>query len=112
MNATYLALEAKRVVRSARFMIFTMVFPVVIYLIDASLFGSPRRDHDDGLAIAPSLMVRMAAFGAMSTALFTGTRVALVHSTAIGNAVLVLAVWSAVFVLVGAQRYRAGLAPA
>jgi ABC-2 type transport system permease protein len=37
---------------------------------------------------------------------------ALAHSTAIGNAVLVLAVWSAVLALVGARRYRASLARA
>jgi ABC-2 type transport system permease protein len=77
MNATYLALEVKRVVRGARFMIFTVVFPVVIYLIDTTLFGSHGGTYADGLAIAPSLMVRMAAFGAMSAALFTGARVAL-----------------------------------
>ncbi len=77
MNATYLALEVKRVVRGARFMIFTVAFPVVIYLIDANLFGSGGDTYLDGLAIAPSLMVRMAAFGAMSAALFTGARVAL-----------------------------------
>lgn len=34
---------------------------------------------------------------------------ALAHSTAIGNAVLVLAAWSAVLALVGARRYRASL---
>lgn len=81
MNATYLALEVKRVVRGARFMIFTMAFPVVIYLIDANLFGSGGDTYLDGLAIAPSLMVRMAAFGAISAALFTGARVALERSS-------------------------------
>ncbi|MFZ0120639.1 MAG: ABC transporter permease [Pseudonocardiaceae bacterium] len=81
MNATYLALEVKRVVRGARFMIFTVAFPVVIYLIDANLFGSGGDTYPDGLAIAPSLMVRMAAFGAMSAALFTGARVALERSS-------------------------------
>jgi ABC-2 type transport system permease protein len=81
MNATYLALEVKRVVRGARFMIFTVGFPVVLYLIDANLFGSGGDTYPDGLAIAPSLMVRMAAFGAMSAALFTGARVALERSS-------------------------------
>ncbi len=81
MNATYLALEIKRIVRGARFMIFTVAFPVVIYLIDANLFGSGGDTYPDGLAIAPSLMVRMAAFGAMSAALFTGARVALERSS-------------------------------
>jgi ABC-2 type transport system permease protein len=37
---------------------------------------------------------------------------ALEHSSAIGTAVLVLAVWSAVLALVGARRYRASLARA
>jgi hypothetical protein len=34
------------------------------------------------------------------------------HTAAIGNAVLVLAGWSAVLALIGARRYRAGLARA
>jgi ABC-2 type transport system permease protein len=81
MNPAYLALEVKRVVRGARFMIFTVVFPVVIYLIDTNLFGGNGETYPDGVAIAPSLMVRMAAFGAMSAALFTGARVALERSS-------------------------------
>lgn len=77
MNATYLALEVKRVIRSTRFMIFTVVFPVVLYLIDANLFAAGGATYPDGVPVAASLMVRMAAFGAMSAALFTGARVAL-----------------------------------
>lgn len=77
MNATYLALEIRRVVRGGRFMIFTVAFPVVLYLIDANLFGSDGGTYPDGTPVAASLMVRMAAFGAMSAALFTGARVAL-----------------------------------
>jgi ABC-2 type transport system permease protein len=81
MNATYLALEIKRVVRGARFMIFTVVFPVVLYLIDANLFAAGSATYPDGVPVAASLMVRMAAFGAMSAALFTGARVALERGT-------------------------------
>lgn len=77
MNPTYLALEIKRIVRGARFMIFTVVFPVVIYLIDANLFGGGGGAYPNSLPVSASLMVRMAAFGAMSAALFTGARVAL-----------------------------------
>lgn len=81
MNATYLALEVKRVVRGARFMIFTVVFPVVLYLIDTNLFAADAATYPDGTPVAASLMVRMAAFGAMSAALFTGARVALERGT-------------------------------
>lgn len=80
MNATYLALELKRVLRGARFQIFTVVFPVAIYLIDANLFTAGGATYPDGVPIAASLMVRMAAFGAMAAALFTGARVALERS--------------------------------
>lgn len=77
MNPAYLALEIKRVVRGARFLIFTVAFPVAIYLIDSNLFAADGASYPDGTPVAASLMVRMAAFGAMSVALFTGARVAL-----------------------------------
>lgn len=70
MSVKYLALEIRRVLRSARFLIFTVAFPVLLFVLYVGIFA-----HDDK-AVTATLMVSMTAFGAMSTALFTGTRVA------------------------------------
>src|ERR1700748_2533407 len=60
MKTTYLALEAKRALRNPRFLLFTMVFPVVIFLIDVGAFG---KGNVPGTAAgyASYLMVSMAA---------------------------------------------------
>lgn len=72
MSVQYVVLEIRRVLRSPRFMIFTVVFPVLLFLLYAGIFGKGA----DGAGIA-ALMVNMTAFGAMASGLFTGTRVAI-----------------------------------
>ncbi|OLR94331.1 ABC transporter permease [Actinokineospora bangkokensis] len=69
MNARYLALELRRTARAPRFLIFTVGFPVVFYLLFSSVYGGSA----DGKAV---LMVGMAAFGGMTAAVSTGTRIA------------------------------------
>jgi ABC-2 type transport system permease protein len=71
MSVKYLALEIRRVLRSPRFLIFTVAFPVLLFLLYVGIFAK-----DDKTATA-ALMVNMTAFGAMASALFTGTRVAI-----------------------------------
>lgn len=70
MSVTYLALEIRRVTRSPRFLIFTVGFPVLLFLLYVGIFAK-----DPGTKAV--LMVSMTSFGAMAAALFTGTRVAL-----------------------------------
>ncbi|NKQ53890.1 ABC transporter permease [Amycolatopsis sp. K13G38] len=70
MSVKFLALEIRRVLRSPRFMIFTVAFPVLLFLLYVGIFAKAQ----DEKAV---LMVSMTAFGAMAAALFTGTRVAL-----------------------------------
>ena len=70
MSVGYLVLELRRTMRSTRFLIFTIVFPVVLFLLYASIFGG-----DESAAVGV-LMVNMTAYGAMSGALFAGSRVA------------------------------------
>lgn len=70
MSLKYLLLEMRRVVRSPRFLIFTMGFPVLLYLLYVGIFAK----SPDEKAV---LMVGMTSFGAMSASLFTGTRVAI-----------------------------------
>ncbi|TVT19635.1 ABC transporter permease, partial [Amycolatopsis acidiphila] len=70
MSLRFLALEIRRVTRSPRFMIFTVAFPVLLFLLYVSLFAKQPAEK-------AVLMVSMTAFGAMTAAMFTGTRVAL-----------------------------------
>lgn len=71
MSVKYLALEIRRLQRSPRFLIFTVFFPVLLFLLYAGIFANGDK------AITATLMVNMAAFGAMASALFTGARVAI-----------------------------------
>ncbi|MEV0647193.1 ABC transporter permease [Phytomonospora sp. NPDC050363] len=76
MNARYLALECRRIIRSGRFLIFSMVMPSVLFLILVGMYGGDDAAYDDGSPVAAAMMVSMGAFGAMSAALSTGARVA------------------------------------
>ncbi|KAA9159820.1 ABC transporter permease [Amycolatopsis acidicola] len=69
MSLKFLALEIRRVFRSPRFLIFTVGFPVLLFLLYVGIFAK----QPDEKAV---LMVSMTSFGAMAAALFTGTRVA------------------------------------
>lgn len=70
MSVKFLILEIRRVLRSPRFLIFTVAFPVLLFLLYVGIFANGQRS-----AVAP-LMVSMTSFGAMASALFVGTRVA------------------------------------
>jgi ABC-2 type transport system permease protein len=70
MSLKFLALEIRRVLRSPRFLIFTVGFPVLLFLLYVGIFGK-----EPGTKAV--LMVSMTVFGAMASALFTGNRVAL-----------------------------------
>jgi ABC-2 type transport system permease protein len=75
MRTAYLGLEAKRALRNPRFLMFTMVFPVVIFVIDVGAFGKGDVPNSD-VSYAAYLMVSMAAFGAFMAAMNTGARTA------------------------------------
>lgn len=70
MNISYLTLEIRRVLRSPRFLIFTFAFPVVLFLLYTGIFAGDE-------ASTAVLMVNMTAFGAMTSTLFIGSRVAI-----------------------------------
>jgi len=72
MNARYLLLEARRITRAPRFLIFTVGFPVVFYLLFSSMYAK----GSDIAAVKAGLMVSMAAFGALTAAVSTGSRIA------------------------------------
>jgi len=76
MKTAYLALESKRALRNPRFLMFTMIFPVVIFLIDVAAFGNGLVPGSTTVTFAPYIMVSMAAFGAFMAAMNTGARTA------------------------------------
>ncbi|AHH94142.1 ABC transporter permease [Kutzneria albida] len=65
-----LLFDIRRIARSPRFALFTVGFPVVFFLIFSNVYGR------SGPGAAAYLMVGMAAFGAVSAAINTGSRVA------------------------------------
>jgi len=74
MSITYLLLEARRAMRNGRFMIFSIAFPVLLFLLYVGIWANGDK------AITGILMVNMTSFGALSAALFAGGRVALERS--------------------------------
>ncbi|GAA1955566.1 ABC transporter permease [Microbacterium deminutum] len=76
---TYLGIELKRKLRNRRTVIFTIAFPVLMYI----LIGLPLRDQpltqtpisQGGPSVAAYIMVSMAMYGAMMSATQTGAAV-------------------------------------
>jgi ABC-2 type transport system permease protein len=71
MSFGYLILEVRRAMRNRRVLIFAVAFPVLLFLLYVSIFTAGDKT---GIGV---LMVNMTAFGALSAALFSGTRVAM-----------------------------------
>ncbi|MEV0273413.1 ABC transporter permease [Hamadaea sp. NPDC050747] len=74
MNARYLLLEARAVLRDIRFLVFTVAMPAVLFLVFDGLFGGQA--FGNGTQASPALMVSMAGYGAMGAALSTGLTIA------------------------------------
>lgn len=78
-NLTYLGIELKRKLRNRRTLVFTIVFPVLMYVIiglplrDESLMGTPVAQG--GVSVAAYIMVSMTMYGAMMSATQTGAAV-------------------------------------
>ncbi|NUW45452.1 ABC transporter permease [Nonomuraea rhodomycinica] len=64
MLASYVRLEILRMVRNRRYLILGIGFPLVIYLLNANVFG--KGTTDGGVALSAYVMVSMAAYGAIS----------------------------------------------
>ncbi|MFI9454357.1 ABC transporter permease [Amycolatopsis sp. NPDC052450] len=75
MNPTYLKTEIVRTFRSTRFVLFAVAFPVLMFLLQANVFGGSNAN------IAGVIMVNMMAFGTFSAAMTSGTKLAIERST-------------------------------
>jgi len=76
MNLRYLLFEIRIVLRNSRFIIFTVALPSILFLIYAGIFGGQGDNYPDGTPVRASLMVSMAAYGAMGAALSASSSIA------------------------------------
>ncbi|GAA3604773.1 ABC transporter permease [Nonomuraea rosea] len=61
--------EALRMLRNRRYLIFVVVFPVVLYLINANIYGD--QVDESGVSYSVGLMVSMAAYGALASSMMS-----------------------------------------
>jgi ABC-2 type transport system permease protein len=77
VNLTYLLMELRATVRNTRFLIFTLIMPVILFLFFGQVGGGGRIEGVDAIAY---LMGAMALFGGLSAALSSGVRIAIERS--------------------------------
>lgn len=80
MSTGYLVLETKRAIRNPRSLVFTIVFPVVLFLIYRGLYGD-QKIQGTNATYTVFLMCSMAAYGGMMAAMSSSARTAIERST-------------------------------
>lgn len=73
---SYMRFEALRTVRNRRFFLFSLVFPLVLYFFIAAPNKDVKSLSGSGISAPLYFMVGIAAFGAMTSMLATGGRIA------------------------------------
>jgi ABC-2 type transport system permease protein len=74
---TYLAMELRRTVRNGRYLIFTFVVPMILFLV----IGAPNKNQQAGaVTLAAYYMTSMALYAAMTAVLTSGGRIAMERS--------------------------------
>jgi ABC-2 type transport system permease protein len=75
MNTNYLLFDIRRTMRNRRVLIFSILMPLVLFLI----FGMNLKGQsmDDGMSAAAYVMISMAMFGSMSAAMSIGGAIAI-----------------------------------
>jgi ABC-2 type transport system permease protein len=76
VNGAYLRFELMRTLRNRRVLIFSLGFPIVLYLLIA---GPNRNEHNlagSGISAPLYFMIGLASFGAMNAVLSSGGRIA------------------------------------
>ncbi|MGR6917201.1 ABC transporter permease [[Actinomadura] parvosata] len=69
MLLTFARAEALRTLRNRRYLIFVVAFPVLLYLINANIYG--RQSDGAGVGYNVVLMVSMAAYGALAASMMS-----------------------------------------
>jgi ABC-2 type transport system permease protein len=72
-NLTYVRYEVLRTVRNRRFLIFSLIFPLILFL---SIAGAHRNIKEDGIGFPLYYMTGMASWGAMTSVISSGARIA------------------------------------
>jgi ABC-2 type transport system permease protein len=80
MSTGFLLLEVRRVIRARKFWIVAFLFPTLLYIMQANLFGGEVVERTS-IDFSAYLLGSLAAFGALFVALNIGTRVALERSS-------------------------------
>ena len=75
-NATYTRYELVRTVRNRRVLIFTLAFPVILFLAIAAPNGNVTDFSGTGISLPLYYMVGLAAFATMNAMLASGGRIA------------------------------------
>jgi ABC-2 type transport system permease protein len=65
----YVKTELLRMLRNRRYIIFVVIFPVMLYLIQANIYG--KQTGDAGVQFNIILMVSMAAYGALASSMMS-----------------------------------------
>jgi ABC-2 type transport system permease protein len=73
MNPAYFVWSIRRALRQPRFLIFTIVLPVVLYLA----IGTTTKGTVGGISFAEFYMVNMAIFGGLAASVNSGARIAI-----------------------------------
>ncbi|MGH2719546.1 MAG: ABC transporter permease [Actinomycetota bacterium] len=76
MNATYLKFEILRTFRNRRFFIFSLIFPLLVFLLIAGGQRHVKNFDSTGISLPTYFMVGMAGFGAMAASISGGARIA------------------------------------
>ena len=79
-GSTYVRFEVLRMFRNIRFFVFSLVFPLILYVV---VVGGNRNVKDfagTGLAFSLYYMVGMVSWGAMAAVIAGGARIALERS--------------------------------
>lgn len=75
-SVTYLRFEFLRTIRNRRVLIFSMAFPIVLYLLIAAPNKHVHNLSGTGISAPLYFMIGLAAFGAMNAVLSSGARIA------------------------------------
>jgi len=75
-STTYVAFEIRRTFRNKRFLVFSLGFPLLLFLITAGANRDVADYSGTGISLPLYFMVGMAAWGAMAAVLAGGARIA------------------------------------